>query len=108
MREENTIADKSYIDICNLITSKPENAFMSKDEIKQMYQNSIDVYYDFVKQYNVPLTLNENIMYSVGPLKHLLEVGQYIYLITDYEFTTQSEGTQTQMNGRFTLDRNVL
>ena len=59
-------------------------------------------------QYRTPFAFNENIMYSVGPLKHLLEVGQYIYLITDYEFTTQSEGTQTRMNGRFTLDRNVL
>ena len=44
----------------------------------------------------------------MSELKNLLEVGQYIYLITDYEFTTQSEGTLTQMNGRFTLDRNVL
>jgi hypothetical protein len=59
-------------------------------------------------QYRTPFAFNENILYSVGPFKHFLDVGQYIYLITDYEFTTQSEGTQTRMNGRFTLDRNVL
>jgi Bacterial protein of unknown function (DUF885) len=64
---ESDLTDKSYIDICNLITSKPENAFMSKDEIKQMYQNSINVYYDFVKQYNVPLTNKCNLIIMDNP-----------------------------------------
>ena len=59
-------------------------------------------------QFRVPLAQNENIMYNVGSLKHLLDYGHYIYLLTEYDFTTQSEGTLTRMNGRFTIDRNVF
>ena len=57
-------------------------------------------------QYRIPFAFNDNIMYNVGPLKFLVDFGNYIKLVTEYDFMTQSEGTLTRMNGKFTINRN--
>jgi hypothetical protein len=84
------------------------NRLRSKIVIRNVDSIEVDQTQFQGMQYNVPLTLNESIMYNVGPLKHLIDLGHSIYLVTEYDFTTQSEGTLTRMNGRFTIDRNVF
>ena len=58
--------------------------------------------------YRTAQTFNEVIYYTVGPLKHVIDYGHYIYLVTEYDFTTGTEGTLTRMDGKFTLVRTVL
>jgi hypothetical protein len=58
--------------------------------------------------YRTAQTFNEIIYYNVGPLKHIMKQGDQIFISTTYDFTTGSEGAQTIMEGKFTIERNPL
>jgi hypothetical protein len=58
--------------------------------------------------YRTSPTFNEAIYYKLGPLKHIISAGHRIILVTTYDFTTQTEGALTGMNGKFTIERNPL
>ena len=81
---------------------------MSKIVVKNDSAVEIDTTQYQGIEYRTAQTFNENIYYAVGPFKYIIDYGQYIYVVTDYEFTTGTEGTLTRMNGKFSMDRNVL
>ena len=58
--------------------------------------------------YRTAQTFNEIIYYNVGPLKHIINQGDRIFISTTYDFTTGSEGALTVMEGKFVIERNPL
>jgi hypothetical protein len=63
--------------------------------------------------YRTAQTFNETIYYNVNLNKFFMDYGvsgspAYIFLATNFDFTTGTEGTLTRMECKFTLERNVL
>ena len=58
--------------------------------------------------YRTAQTFNEIVYYNVGPLKHIINQGDRIFISTTYDFTTGSEGALTVMEGKFVIERNPL
>ena len=58
-------------------------------------------------QYNTAQTFHEVIYYNVS-MKHIINYGHYIYLDNAFNFTTSTLGTTSGMQGKITIERNVL
>ena len=58
--------------------------------------------------YNNYNSNHASIIYKVGPFKHIISYGQKIILFTQFNFQTGNDGTTLTMNGKFTIEKNVL
>jgi hypothetical protein len=82
--------------------------FKSYIQVQDVNNVVIDNSYTQGIHYRTGQTFNEVIYYNLGPLKHIMSGGQRIILSTSFDFTTGSEGAQTIMEGKFTIERNPL
>ena len=77
-------------------------------QVQNSAGNVIENTYTQGIHYRTAQTFNEIIYYNVGPLKHIINQGDRIFISTTYDFTTGSEGALTVMEGKFVIERNPL
>jgi hypothetical protein len=58
-------------------------------------------------KYNTAQTFHEVVYYNVS-MKHIIDYGHYIYIETPFQFTTGTQGAITAMQGKITIERQVL
>jgi hypothetical protein len=58
--------------------------------------------------YNNYNSNHASVIYKVGPFKHIISSGQSILVFTNYNFQTGNDGTTLTLNGKFTIEKNVL